>query len=133
MSAELLKTDEAPMVRRVNGMGPHGSLNQSWRRLGQWILAIESPSTRTSVKPLWEDPETRIEAQLVDQFQKLTASGLGVPTVAEKVLGWDRPTIDQAVEEYEAAQEAKALREQDPMMADLLRTTGDLVGSGAGA
>jgi hypothetical protein len=39
--------DGAP--RPADGRG--GSLNQSWRRLGQWILAIESPSTRTRVRP----------------------------------------------------------------------------------
>lgn len=106
MSAELLKTDEAPMVRRVNRMGQTGSLNASWRRLGQWILAIEDPGTRTRVRPRWVDPETRIESQLVDQFQKLTASGLGVATVAEKVLGWDKETIDTAVSEADKHQEA---------------------------
>lgn len=106
MSAELLKTDEAPMVRRVRGIGEHGSLNQSWRRLGQWILAIESPSVRTRVRPRWEDPETRIESQLVDQFTKLTASGLGVRTVAAQVLKWDQETIDAAVDEYEERQDA---------------------------
>lgn len=106
MSAELLKTDEAPMVRRVRRMGKFGSLNQSWRRLGGYILAIESPSTRTRVRPMFEDPETRIETQLVDQFTKLTASGLGVATVAEKVLGWDPETITKAVTEYEDRQNA---------------------------
>ena len=104
MSAELLKTDESPMVRRVRRMGENGSLNQSWRRLGQWILAIESPSTRTRVRPRWDDPETRIESQLVDQFTKLVASGLGVRATAEKVLGWDKETIDAAVDEYEGRQ-----------------------------
>lgn len=105
MSAELLKTDEAPMVRRVRRMGEYGSLNQSWRRLGKWVLAIESPSTRTRVRPRWEDPETRIESQLVDQFTKLVASGLGVRVVAEQVLGWDKETIDAAVDEFEARQD----------------------------
>lgn len=117
MSAELLKTDESPMVRRVRRMGESGSLNQSWRRLGQWILAIESPRTRTRVRGRWVDPETRIESQLVDQFQKLVASGLGVRTVAEQVLGWDRETVDAAVDEAEAAH---ALA-NDPVMAQLLR------------
>lgn len=133
MSAELLKTDEAPMVRRVNRMGPAGSLNQSWRRLGQWILAIESPGTHTRVRPRWVDPETRIESQLVDQFSKITAAGMGVRTVAEKVLGWDKETVDAAVDEYEAAQDAKAAREADPVMAQLLKDTGGLVGAGSGA
>lgn len=114
MSAELLKTDEAPMVRRVRRMGANGSLNQSWRRLGQHILAIESPTTRTRVRPRWEDPETRIEAQLVDQFTKLTSSGLGVRHVAAQVLQWDQETIDAAVEEFEATRRQRLAEEQDP-------------------
>jgi hypothetical protein len=133
MSAELLKTDEAPMVRRVRRMGESGSLNQSWRRLGQWILAIESPSTRTRVRPRWEDPETRIESQLVDQFQKLTSSGLGVRTVAEKVLGWDAETIKAAADEYEAAKQREAARQVDPIGAALLRDAGVNVDVNAGA
>lgn len=105
MSAELLKTDEAPMTRRVRRMGEHGSLNQSWRRLGNLILEIEQPSHRGRVQPRWTDPETRIESQLVDQFQKLTSTGLGVRAVASKVLGWDEELINKAAEEYEERQE----------------------------
>ena len=103
MSAELLKTDEAPMVRRVRAMGENGGLNASWRRLGRWILAVESPSSRAKTKPRWLDPETRIESQTVDQFQKVVASGMGVRTAAEKILGWDRETIDAAVDEAQDA------------------------------
>ncbi|MCM0622708.1 hypothetical protein [Nocardioides bruguierae] len=127
MSAELLKTDEAPMVRRVNRMGQHGSLNQSWRRLGKHILAIESPSTRTRVTPRWVDPETRIESQLVDQFTKLTASGLGVAAVAEKVLHWDTETVTAAVDEYEATRSRRLAEEQDP----LERLSRDFLGDNA--
>jgi len=108
MSAELLKTDEAPMVRRVNTYGEQGSLNQSWRRVGRWILAIESPTTRTRVRPRWLDPETHIESMQVDQVSKLVAAGLGVRTVAEKVLGWDKETIDAAADEYEQMQDRLA-------------------------
>ena len=121
MSAELLKTDEAPMIRRVRRMGEQGSLNQSWRRAGQWILKIESPGTRTRVRSLWEDPETRIEAQLVDQFQKLVASGLGVAVVAREVLGWDPETIADAVAEAEAAN-------LDPVLDRLTRELADASG-----
>jgi hypothetical protein len=115
MSAELLKTDEAPMVRRVRRMGEYGSLNQSWRRLGQWILAIESPSTRTRVQPRWVDPETRIESQLVDQFTKLTASGLGVAACAREVLGWEPEIVDKAVKEFEATRRRRLAEENDPI------------------
>lgn len=115
MSAELLKTDEAPMVRRVRRMGERGSLNQAWRRLGQWILAIESPSTRTRVRPWWEDPETRIESQLVDQFAKLHSTGLGVRTLAQEVLGWSKERVDEAADEYEATQERRRSADMDPI------------------
>lgn len=116
MSAELLKTDEAPMVRRVRRMGRHGSLNQSWRRLGQWILAIEEPGVQTRVRPLWEDEETRIESQSVDQFQKLVSSGLGVQETAEKVLGWDPETVQKAVDEAEAMrQKLRAEKREDEL------------------
>lgn len=110
MSAELLKTDESPMVRRVRRMGEAGSLNQSWRRLGKWVLAIESPSTRTRVRPRWVDPETRIESQDVDQFTKLVASGMGVREVARQVLRWDKESIDAAADEAEAMRQK--LREE---------------------
>lgn len=121
MSAELLKTDEAPMVRRVRRMGEAGSLNQAWRRTGQHILAIESPSTKVRVKPRWVDPETRIESQLVDQFVKLTSSGLGVRVVGEEVLGWDAALVEKAANEYEAAQQRAEARRNDPTQAAIDR------------
>jgi hypothetical protein len=46
MSAELLKTDEAPMVRRVLSMGRDGTFGQSWRRLQRYMLMIEDPRRR---------------------------------------------------------------------------------------
>lgn len=129
MSAELLKTDEAPMVRRVRRMGQFGSLNQSWRRLGQWILAIESPSTRTRVQPRWEDPETRIESQLVDQFVKLTVGGgLGVAAVASKVLGWDKETIDTAVEEAEKMRQKLRAEKQEDTLDPIERLSREFAG-----
>lgn len=97
MSAELLKVDEAPMVRRMNGIGRMGTLNQSWRRLGRIILDIESPSTRGRVAPRWVDPETRIESQQVDQATKLIASGYDMKVVAEQVLRWEPDVIAAAV------------------------------------
>ncbi len=126
MSAELLKTDEAPMTRRVRGMGEHGSLNASWRKVGKWVLAIESPSTRTRVWPRWEDPETRIESQVVDQFTKLASTGMGVRTLGEKVLGWDKETIDAAVDEYENQQ---ARLSSDPTLDNI---AAGLLNAGAG-
>ena len=97
MSAELLKTDEAPMVRRVLEMGRDGVLNQAWRRLWGHAMAIEGHRGR--VKPQWADPNTRIEAQAVDSFQKAVASGLGVKYCAEKFLGWSPDEAEAAAEE----------------------------------
>lgn len=103
MSAELLKTDEAPMVRRVLAMGRDGAFGQSWRRLQQLILMIESPSSPARVQPRWADPETRVEAQATDSFQKVVASGIGVSVAAQKILGWDPKLVQQGVEEAQAA------------------------------
>lgn len=105
MSAELLKTDEAPMVRRVLAMGRDGSFGQAWRRVFQLILMIEQPNVRARIKPRWADPETRVEAQATDSFQKVVASGLGVRTAAEKILGWDPTLVERAVSEAEAEQD----------------------------
>lgn len=122
MSAELLKTDEAPMVRRVLSMGRDGAYGQSWRRLQRYILMIEDPSSRARVKPRWADPETRVEAQATDSFQKVVASGVGVRAAAEKILGWDPEFVERAVAEGEAA------RAIDPVMD---RITRDLIPAGA--
>lgn len=136
MSAELLKTDEAPMVRRVLSMGRDGSMNQSWRRLGRMMLAIEDPRlARARVVPRWNDPETRVEAQAMDAFQKAVASGLGVRTAAEKILGWAPELVERAVAEAEAAKAA----EVDPIelatraLSNLNPPVADPEGTGAAA
>ena len=103
MSAELLKTDEAPMVRRTNAKGRDGTYGQAWRRVMQLILQIEDPTSRARVVPRWEDPQTRIESQDADVFSKL-APHLGALHAAENVLGWSRPEAEAAVA---AASEAK--------------------------
>ena len=103
MSAELLKTDEAPMVRRTNAKGRDGTYGQAWRRVMQLILQIEDPTSRARVVPRWEDPQTRIESQDADVFSKL-APHLGALHTAENVLGWSRPEAEAAVA---AASEAK--------------------------
>lgn len=106
MSAELLKTDEAPMVRRVLGIGPEGVFNQAWRRAMGHMMRIEGQTGR--IKPRWEDPGTRIEAQAVDSFTKAVASGLGIRACAQKFLGWDPDLIERAVAEAEAREDALA-------------------------
>lgn len=115
MSGELLKTDEAPMVRRINGMGRMGSLNQSYRRLGRYILDIESPSTKGRVAPRWVDPETRIESQQVDQATKLHSMGYGPRAIGEHVLGWDPDVIEAAVAEGEKIRKARLEEQMDPI------------------
>ena len=129
MSAELLKTDEAPMVRRVLSMGRDGSFGQSWRRIDRYILMVEDPASRARVRPRWADPETRVEAQATDSFQKVVASGVGVRAAAEKILGWDPEFVERAVAEKEAADER--LASVDP---EFERITRELsVGAGSGA
>jgi len=112
MSAELLKTDEAPMVRRVLAIGRDGTFNQSWRR-GLTLIA-EAQGLHGRVRPLWDDPQTRVESQSVDAFQKAVASGISVVTAAEKFLGWTRAEAEQAVEEARTEEQARADRAGDP-------------------
>ena len=102
MSAELLKTDEAPMVRRVRAMGEKGSFGQGWRRVQQLILDVERPDLRVRVRPRWESPQTRIEAQDADVFSKLAPS-LGAKTTAQRVLGWSKIDADAGAAEAAAA------------------------------
>jgi hypothetical protein len=111
INAEALKTDEAPMVRRVLGMGRDGAFGQSWRRLLTFVQMVEAHETLSSmrVRARWVDPETRVEAQATDSFQKLVASGLGVRAAAEKVLGWDPELVERAVQEKTVEDERIAL------------------------
>ena len=102
MSAELLKTDEAPMVRKVRSIGERGSFGQAWRRLQQLILMIEDPSSRALVRPRWESAATRVEAQDADVFVKV-APHLGAVTAATEVLGWSLDKAQQGAAEARAA------------------------------
>ena len=97
MSAELLKTDEAPMVRRINSIGPQGGLNQAWRRMARHILAIEAPTFRAAVRPTWENPETRIESMDADTVTKLVAAGMDFNSAVTKIMGWNPTEFTQAV------------------------------------
>lgn len=127
MTAELLKVDEAPMTRRVRGIGENGTFGQSWRRVQRLILAIEDPTLlRTGrVVPRWESPETRVEAQASDSFQKAVASGIGVRVAAEKYLGWSPEDIEKAVAEAETAKDRDAARSMDPYLSILNGAPGD--------
>lgn len=117
MSAELLKTDEAPMVRRVNALGRDGSFNQSWRRTFRHMLAVERPDlVNVRLTGRWADPQTRIESQDADTFSKLAPS-LGAQTVAETVLGWSPALARRGVAEAAQARAEVA----DPMLGYLSR------------
>lgn len=129
MTAELLKVDEAPMTRRVRGIGENGSFGQAWRRVQRLILAIEEPSLRGRVVPRWESPETRVEAQASDSFQKAVASGLGVRVAAEKYLGWSPDEVEAAVGEAEAAKDRQAARERDVTLEHVARDLAPFVGA----
>lgn len=111
MTAELLKTDEAPMVRLIRSLGQHGTFDYSWRRLLTMLAQHEGHSGRA--EPVWDDPQTRMEAQAVDAFQKAVASGLGVVESAVRFLGWTRDDAERAREE--AVEEARQqLEANDP-------------------
>lgn len=113
MSAELLKTDEAPMVRRVNSIGRDGGFGQAWRRADRMILAIERPDLAgIPVRPRWADPQTRIEGMDADRFSKLV-SHLGPKVLAEEVLGWSPEKAQNAVDEAEAARQR--MQDSDPV------------------
>lgn len=130
MSAELLKTDEAPMVRRLRNMGEHGSFGSSWRRFMQAMLEIEDPTLarKVRVRPLWEDPNTRIESAAVDAFQKAVASGIGAKAAAQEFLGWSPEKAAEAVKEAEEAAARKEAAKSDPIAEALLRNAGVLPG-----
>lgn len=114
MTAELLKVDEAPMVRRINHIGKLGSFNQSWRRYQTMMMRLEGHRGRVS--PLWDDANTRMEAAAVDAFQKAVASGLGPIEAAVQFLGWTRELAEKAVQE---SQDRLALND-DASLADIL-------------
>lgn len=132
MSAELLKTDEAPMMRRVRSIGMEGSLNADWRKVGRWVLEIEDPGSKARPQGRWADPETRIETQQVDIVSKLVSAGMGVEAVATEVLDWSPEQIKAAVQEYEARQARVAEQGADPIGAALLRDAG-VIGSDTSA
>lgn len=128
MSAELLKADEAPMVRRVKSMGEFGVFGQSWRRMLNLIRMIESPNSSAIVSPRWGDPETRVESLAADSVQKLVQSGLGVETVAQKMLGWSPEEVARAISQHDAAESRKVERDaiaNDPIIAALQKQTAD--------
>ncbi|GAA4120520.1 hypothetical protein GCM10022215_24260 [Nocardioides fonticola] len=114
MSSELLKVDEAPMVRRINRIGRKGSLNHAWGRGLQMLVELEGHKGR--VRPVWEDPNTRLEAQAVDAFNKAVNGGIGVVTAAERFLGWPREVAEAAWQEHlkELAAADAAAQTTDP-------------------
>lgn len=119
MSAELLKTDEAPMVRRINSLGRDGSFGQAWRRIDNMILAIERPAMAAAgvrVRARWADAQTRIETQDADRFSKLVTH-MGPEALAIEVLGWSPEKAKAAVAEAEALK--LRIASADPM-AELL-------------
>ena len=109
MSAELLKTDEAPMVRRIRALGEQGVYGQAWRRVQQLILQVENPALAgVRIKPRWADPQTRIESSDADIFAKL-APHLGAQKVAESVLKWSPADAAQGVAEADRRRNADPL------------------------
>ena len=89
MSAELLKTDEAPMVRKIDKMCSHGSFGAAWRQVMQLMAEQIMPGEARAVKvvPRWASPSTRIETQDAAVYAQLVPT-LGAELCARKVLGW---------------------------------------------
>lgn len=133
MSAELLKTDEAPMVRRVLSMGRDGTFNQSYRRLARFMLWMERPASTARLRARWADPNTRVEAAAVDSFQKAVASGIGVQVAAEQFLGWEPELVQRAVEEAAAARRRALAEEGDATVERMTRTLTDMTRPDAAA
>lgn len=128
MSAELLKTDEAPMVRRLEGIGENGPFGQAWRKLMRFVLEVEAPGARARVHPRWADPQTRVEAQDADNFAKIMATGrLGAAVTAEQTLGWSPDQIARAIEEADAA----AMSNEDRMFSQIVKDASVAAVSGA--
>ena len=128
MSAELLKADEAPMVRRVKSMGEFGVFGQAWRKVNRLILMVEAPSLNATAQPRWGDPETRVESLAADSVSKLVGSGLGVQMVAQKMLGWSPAEVAEAIAQHDDAEEKKVARDavaNDPVIAALQKQTAD--------
>jgi hypothetical protein len=97
INGETLKTAEAPMMRRV--MKVRQSFTQSFRRLAGYGLAIDlgvSPRARL-VLPRWGNPETRIEAQATDAFQKQVAAGVPLKVAMRETLGWSPELVEEAM------------------------------------
>jgi hypothetical protein len=115
MSGELLKTDEAPMVRRINSIGRDGSFNQTWRRWMGHMMRLEGHTAR--ITPLWDDPRTIMEAQAVDAFQKAVAGGLDPVIAAEKFLGWSPELAEKAVKDGLVHKAKIAAAQMDPYLA----------------
>ena len=92
------------------------------------MLEFEDPTLarKVRVRPLWEDPNTRIESAAVDAFGKAVAGGIGVRAAAQEFLGWSPTRAEEAAAEAEAAA-------ADPTMARLLRDAEEAANAGISA
>lgn len=133
MSAELLKVDEAPLLRRVRNMAMDGPLNSDWRKVGKWVADIEIASpVNIAPEPLWADPETQMASQQVDMVVKLVTAGMGIEAVAAEVLDWPPEKIASAVAEGDARRRQDAEQGTDAAIAALLgAANGDVGATGA--
>lgn len=128
-SGETLKSSEASLVRRVQGMHPRFGL--PWRKTVAFGLALDAPdhAKATDISVQWTDPETRIRAAQVDQAAKLAEMEVPLEIVLVEELGYDRATVDRAMALRERAQlrgeeilrgiEADAIRLDDGTTADV--------------
>ena len=110
ITGETLKVEEAPMVRRV--LSVRTSVNQAIRRMASLGLANDLPGLvrpgERAVVPRWANPETRVEAQATDAFQKQVAAGVPVEIAARETLGWSPELIEEMVQRRQEQQAAEA-------------------------
>jgi hypothetical protein len=114
LSGDAIKAAEAGLVSKVRAK--QLVLGEAWSRVLD-LVARAGGAVQTPCEPVWADPETRTEGQLVDALVKLGSPPIGIPQEAL----WERygaspATIDRwkrmqsgATERAVAAQTAGAL------------------------
>lgn len=109
ITGETLKVNEAPMMRRVKSVS--GSFGQGIRRLTMLGLSIDVPGVDPRARlvvPRWANPETRVESQATDSFQKQVSEGVPIQIAMRETLGWKPDVIKEAMALIEAKKQADA-------------------------
>lgn len=110
LTGETLKSSEASLVRRVNGM--LDPLAMPLRSGIASALALETDLGEAPVSVRWADTETRIEAQLIDGGNKLRSMGVPLEWILIEHLKQDPAAVERAMDmaKKEAALGQEVLR-----------------------